>query len=42
MAYKGLESRLKENKEGMQTNLQTESEIKEAAEKIGIYSSKTH
>lgn len=37
VAYTGLVKRLAENKEGMQTNLQTEEEIKEAAEKIGNF-----
>jgi arginyl-tRNA synthetase len=36
VAYKGLITRLKENKEGSQTNLQTDEEIKSAAERIGI------
>ena len=37
VAYDGLVKRLNENKEGMQTNLQTDNEIKEAAEKIGFF-----
>ena len=37
VAHDGLVKRLKENKEGMQTNLQSEGEIREAAEKIGFF-----
>ena len=36
VAYKGLLARLKDNKEGSQTNLQTDEELRNAAERIGI------
>lgn len=36
VAYKGLLARLKDNKEGSQTNLQSDEELRNAAERIGI------